>query len=155
MAYTYTQIHLQVIFAVKFRHAMINSEWEKRLFEYIIAIMQNHKHKVLAINGMPDHIHILIGFRPDQSLSELVQKTKSSTSKWINEEKLTKEKFAWQEGFGAFSYTKSHLKAVINYIENQKIHHSSINFKEEYLKILKDLEIDFDEKYLFKEPQDY
>lgn len=153
MANTYTQIHIQLVFAVKFKKALIGSDWESRLFEYIIAIVQNHKHKVLAINGTADHIHLLIGLRPDQSLSELVQKVKASSSKWINEKNFTLEHFAWQEGFGAFSYTKSHLSNVIAYILNQKTHHSKVSFSEEYRKILDDLDVQFDEKYLFKEPK--
>ena len=113
--------------------------------------------KIIIATGssprMPDHIHILLGLRPEQSISELVQKVKASSSKWINEQSLTKVKFFWQEGFGAFSYTKSDLPKVIKYIENQKKHHKKTTFLEEYNKVLKDLEVDFDPKYLFHEPQ--
>ena len=153
MANTFTQIHLQVIIAVKFRMGLISSDWESRLFDYLIAIIHNHGHKVLAINGMPDHIHILFGFRPNQSLSELIQLLKASSSKWINEEKLTKYKFAWQEGYGAFSYTKSDVPKVVKYIIQQKEHHRKSSFLEEYRKILDNLEIEYNPVYIFKEPE--
>ncbi|WP_373400441.1 IS200/IS605 family transposase [Algoriphagus halophilus] len=152
MANTYTQIPLHVIFATKFRSGQIAAFWEHRLFEYIIAIIQKHNHKVLAINGMPDHIHILLGLRPNQSLSELIQKVKASSSKWINENNFCKAKFAWHEGYSAFSYTKSHLPRVINYIVNQKTHHQKIDFLNEYKNLLTELEVEFDLNYIFKEP---
>ena len=153
MANTYTQLHIHLIFVTQYRNASISYKFEKRLYEYLIAIIQNHNHKVLAINGMPDHIHILLGLRPNQSISELVQFVKSSSSKWINDEKLTNTKFAWQEGFGAFSYSKSDVEKVIKYIKNQKTHHSKTSFKDEYLKILQNTGVDFDPKYIFHEPQ--
>lgn len=153
MANTYTEIHIQVVFATQFRDASISPKWESRLYEYIIAIIQNNKHKILAINGMPDHIHILIGLRPDEGLSELIQKVKASSSKWINDEKLTAKKFSWQQGYSSFSYTKSHIPKVIQYIQNQKNHHSKASFIEEYHKILKGFKIEFDPKYIFKLPE--
>jgi putative transposase len=153
MANTFTQIHLHVIFATKNRNALIDNSWEKRLYEYLIAIIQNQGHKVLAINGMPDHLHLLIGFRPNQALSELIKKVKSSSSKWVNENRLSNYHFAWQEGFSAFSYSKSQLPKVIRYIENQKVHHQKTAFLEEYRKILTLLEIEFDRKYIFQEPK--
>ena len=151
MANTFTQIHIQLVFATQFRKSQISPSWELRLYEYIIGIFNFYGHRVLSINGMPDHIHILFGFRPDQSLSDLVQKVKASSSKWINEERLSSSKFAWQAGYGAFSYTKSDLPKVIRYIQNQKEHHQRKTFHEEYLKILSDLEIEFDPKYTFKD----
>ncbi|WP_339880713.1 IS200/IS605 family transposase [uncultured Algoriphagus sp.] len=153
MANTYSQIHIHFVFATQFRNALISEIWEKRLYEYMIAIIHNYGHKVLAINGMPDHVHILTGHRPEQGVSELVQIVKSSTSKWINEEKLTSSKFAWQAGFGAFSYAKSDLPKVINYINNQKDHHKKSSFKQEYLKILNGFEVDYNPEYIFKEPE--
>ncbi|SHO63848.1 IS200/IS605 family transposase [Algoriphagus zhangzhouensis] len=153
MANTYTQIHLHVIFATKFRKAAISPQWEKRLYEYLIAIFHNHGHRVLAINGMPDHIHILFGMRPIQSLSDLIKNVKSSSSKWINENRLSSFHFEWQEGFSAFSYSKSQLPKVIQYIENQKNHHLKTPFTEEYTKILNDLGVEYDPKYIFKKPQ--
>ena len=153
MANTFTQIHIQLIFATKFRQALISEKWENRLYEYITGIIQNHKHKVLAINGMPDHIHILIGFRSNQALSDLVREIKKSSTHWINEVGLTQFKFAWQEGYGAFSYSKSHVSQVINYIHHQKTHHEKIRFIDEYVKILETLEIEFDSTYIFSDPK--
>ncbi|OYX22666.1 MAG: transposase, partial [Algoriphagus sp. 32-45-6] len=106
---------------------------------------------VLAINGMPDHVHILIGMRPTQSLSDLMQDIKGDSSKWINQKRLTSGKFSWQEGYGAFSYSKSHVARVIQYIQNQEVHHRKINFTEEYKAFLKKFDIDFDPRYLLQE----
>ncbi|MEO5776903.1 MAG: IS200/IS605 family transposase [Flavobacterium sp.] len=152
MANTYTQIHIQFVFAVKHRNGLIYSSFKDELYQYISGIIQNHDHKVLAINGMPDHIHILIGMRPTQSISDLLQDIKGSSSKWINEKKFLKVKFEWQEGYGAFSYSKSNVNAVINYIKNQEEHHKVKTFQEEYLKLLDVFKIEFDERYIFKNP---
>jgi putative transposase len=108
--------------------------------------------RLLAINGMSDHIHILIGMRPTQSISELMQVIKANSSKWINEKKFLKVKFEWQEGYGAFSYSKSHVQNVINYIQNQEERHKTKSFQEEYLEFLEAFEVDYDERYIFKEP---
>ena len=150
MANTYTQIHIQYVFAVKFRDAVITQDWEDNLHKYMTGIIQKYNHKVLAINGMPDHVHILVGMRPTQAPSDLMEQVKSSSSKWINEEKFLKTKFAWQDGFSAFSYTKSHVPIVIKYILNQKEHHKKVSFLDEYRSMLADLKIEFDEKYIFK-----
>jgi putative transposase len=106
---------------------------------------------MISINGMPDHVHMLIGIRPTQSISALLQDVKGSSSKWINEKKLSKRKFEWQEGYGAFSYGRSQLKDVITYIENQEQHHSKRSFKEEYIDFLEKFEVDYNEKYIFAE----
>lgn len=148
---TYTQIHIQLVFAVKFRQALIQNEWKDDLFKYITGIIQNRKHKLLSINGMPDHIHILIGLRPNQSVSDLVQEVKSISSKWINENKLIPFRFEWQDSFGAFSYGKSQINDVIRYIENQEKHHHKKSFREEYVDFLEKFEIKYNEKYVFKE----
>jgi putative transposase len=153
MANTYTQMHVQMVFAVKNRNAMIDTEWENELCKYMTGIIQNYSHKVLAINGMSYHVHIFIGMRPTQSLSDLMENIKGSSSKWINESKFTKHKFAWQDGFGAFSYSKNHVQRVIDYVLNQKEHHKQVTFREEYIKLLQWAEIEFDEKYIFKEPE--
>ena len=153
MSNTYTQIHLQLIFAVKHRASLINSVWKDELYRYITGIIQTQKHKLIIINGVSDHIHILIGFKPHQSLSDLMQDIKGSSSKWINEKKFTSGKFAWQEGYGAFSYSHSHLNKVINYITNQEQHHRKVTFIEEYKSFLKAYEIEFDERYILKEPE--
>jgi REP element-mobilizing transposase RayT len=106
---------------------------------------------MLSINGMPDHIHVFFGMRPTQSLSDLMQDIKGSSSKWVNTNKFTRGKFEWQEGYGAFSYSKSQVSNVINYIENQEIHHQRITFLDEYKEFLDKFEIDYDERYLFKD----
>jgi putative transposase len=151
MANTYTQLHIQLIFAVKYRAALIQKEWKERLHKYITGILQSNNHKLLQINSMSDHIHILIGLRPNQSLSALVQNIKTESTKWIKQQKLSSS-FAWQEGYGAFSYSKSHLDAVIRYIQNQEAHHRKESFLDEYRNFLKAFEIDFEEQYIFKEP---
>ncbi len=150
MSNTYTQIHIQAVFAVKNRISLINHSWEESLYMYITGIIQNHGHKLIAINGMPDHIHIFFGLRPLQSLSDLIRNVKGDSSYWINQQKFVSGKFSWQEGFGAFSYSKSHISNVANYIKNQKIHHQRKDFISEYIKILEDYEVKFDERYIFK-----
>ena len=151
MANTYSQIHLHFVFAVKFRLGLIQPEWKDELYKYITGIVQNNQHKLIIINGMPDHIHIFVGMRPSQSVSELLQDIKANSSKWINDKKFLKTKFEWQEGYGAFSYSKTHVEAVVKYIANQEKHHEKLSFKEEYLDMLNKFEIDYDEKYIFKD----
>ncbi len=151
MADTYTQLHIQFVFAVKYRKAQINPEWKHRLYSYMTGIFQNHDHKMLQINGMPDHIHILIGLRPHQSISSLMQEVKSESTKWINREQLCSQPFAWQDGYGAFSYGKSQVHNVIRYIQNQEVHHKKESFLDEYRKFLDAFEIDWEEKYIFTE----
>ena len=151
MANTYTKIHIQFIFAVKYREGIIQSSWKNELYKYITGIVQTNKHKMIAINGMPDHLHFLAGIRPVQSISDLLQDIKGSSSKWINDQKLVKGKFEWQGGYGAFSYGASQLKNVINYINNQEIHHKKISFRDEYLSFLKKFEVEYDEKYIFQD----
>jgi putative transposase len=153
MPNTYTQIHIQVIFAVKHRTGLIQKEWKDELYKYIAGIIQKHNHKLLAINGMPDHVHVFFGMRPTQSLSELMQDIKGSSSKWINERRFINERFEWQEGYGAFSYSKSQVSTVIAYLENQEEHHRKLSFIEEYKNFLEKFEIDYDEQYIFKEAQ--
>ena len=147
MANTYTQIHIQFVFAVRFREAVIHSSWKDELYRYMTGIVQNNKHKLIAING----IHILIGMRPTQSISDLMQDIKGSSSKWINQKGFIKGKFEWQEGYGAFSYGKSQVKDVIAYIENQEQHHSKKTFRDEYLDFLKKFDVEYDEQFIFKE----
>jgi REP element-mobilizing transposase RayT len=153
MSNTYTQIHIHCVFAVKFRQSLIGKEWKNRLEQYITGIVQNHGHKMIAINTMPDHLHLLFGMRPAQSLSDLLRIVKGDSSEWINKEKLTPFLFRWQEGYGAFSYSKSQLGAVINYIEEQEIHHQKKNFLEEYKEMLDDFSVAYNEQYLFTSPE--
>lgn len=151
MANTYTQIHIQCVFAVKYRDAVIHHTWKDRLHRYIIAIVNNNRHKLLAINSMPDHIHIFLGMRPDQSLSDLMRLIKGDSSEWINKEKLVKGVFRWQEGYGAFSYAKSECKRVVNYILTQEDHHHKKTFLEEYKEMLNEFEVEYNPMYSFKE----
>jgi REP element-mobilizing transposase RayT len=149
MANTYTQIHIQAVFTVLNRECIITDLWRNELYKYITGIVQNNKHKLLAINGMPDHIHILFGLRPSPSLSDLMQDIKGGSSRWINEKRFVRGKFSWQEGYGAFSYSKSELPVVINYIECQQQHHHKINFIDEYLGLLNEFEIDYSDEFIF------
>ena len=151
MPNTYTQVHIHFVFAVKYRDGVIQSEWKDELNKYITGIVRENGHKMIAINSMKDHVHILIGMRPTQSISSLLQDIKGSSSKWINLKKFVRGVFQWQEGYGAFSYSKSQLTNVIQYIENQEVHHKVKSFKEEYLEFLRKFEIEYDEKYIFKE----
>ena len=150
MANTYTQIHIQAVFAVQNRQSLIQNAWKNKLYKYITGIIQNYGHKVLQINGMPDHIHILIGMRPNQSISDLLQQIKNSSTDWINENNFLKQCFSWQSGYGAFSYAKSQVPTVIKYIQNQEEHHKKKNFQEEYLDFLNEYEIEYDERYIFR-----
>lgn len=150
MADTYTQIYIQVVFAVQNRNALIDKLWEERLFQYTTGIVQNKGQKMLAINGMPNHIHFLIGMKPTCCLSDLVREVKKSTNEFIKENKFCPYQFKWQSGFGAFSYSHSQLDNVIGYIMNQKEHHKHKTFQEEYLKLLAEFNIEFMNEYLFE-----
>jgi len=147
---TFSQIYIQVVFAVKGRDSLISDSWEEELFKYITGIVTNKGQKLLSINGMPDHIHLLIGMKPNCCLSDLVREIKKSTNEWINTKTFTKTKFHWQEGFGAFSYSHSSLNNVIAYIQNQKEHHRKKSFREEYIEFLSHFQIDHKEEYLFE-----
>ncbi|MBI2968489.1 MAG: IS200/IS605 family transposase [Bacteroidetes bacterium] len=150
MANTYTQIHIQSIFAVQNRLCLIQNHWRDELYKYITGIVQGHNHKMLAINGISSHIHLFFGFRPTQSLSGLMQDVKEYSSKWINQRKLIRGRFSWQEGYGAFSYNKSEVPTIINYVRNQQEHHKKVSFIEEYKEILQEFGIEYDERYIFK-----
>ncbi|QLC66904.1 IS200/IS605 family transposase [Flavobacterium sp. LPB0248] len=149
MANTYSQLYIQIVFAVKGRQNLISKKWKDEIYKYITGIIVNQKQKLIAINGMPDHIHILVGIKPNISISDLVRDIKASSSKFINEQKWINGKFEWQTGFGAFSYGHSQLTNVIKYIENQEEHHKTKTFKEEYIAFLKLFNIDFKNEYLF------
>lgn len=150
MANTYSQVYIQVVFAVKGRQNLIRAEIREDLQKYITGIITNRDQKLLSIFCMPDHTHLLIGLKPSISISDLVRDIKAGSSKFINDKKLIKGKFSWQEGFGVFSYSRSHIDTVIKYIQNQEKHHNKKSFKEEYLEFLKKFEIEYDEKYLFE-----
>ena len=149
MANTYTQIYIQVVCVVKNRHCLIKNSWKAELYKYITGIVKNNGHKIMQINGVADHIHILIGLKPSQSLSELMKYVKQDSSKWINQNNFLNVKFSWQSGYGAFSYATSQVPNVISYIQNQEEHHKKKSFSEEYLDFLNDYKISFDKQYLF------
>ncbi len=151
MPNTYTQIHIHCVFVVKYREGIIQDSWKNELYKYITGIVQNNQHKMIVINGMPDHVHVLIGMRPTQSIADLMQDVKANSSKWINEQKLTPGRFEWQAGYGAFSYSKSQLKNVIAYIKNQEQHHATKTFREEYIALLEAFEVAYNEQYIFKD----
>lgn len=151
MGNTYTQIHIQTVFAVKYREALILPEWRERLYQYTASIINDQGHKTLAIGGVENHIHLFFGFRPTQSLSSLMLRVKRETSEWINKEIYPDHRFQWQNGYGAFSYSKSHVHNVIRYILNQETHHAKRSFREEYLDILRKNEVKFDERYIFED----
>ncbi len=150
MADTYTQIYIQIIFAVQNRNALIDPTWEVELFKYITGIVTNKGQKMLQINGTRNHIHFFIGMKPTCQLSDLVREVKKSSDKFIQENKFTRFKFIWQEGFGAFSYSHSQLTDVIQYIEKQKERHKKRTFRDEYMAYLKAFEIEFKNEYLFE-----
>ena len=152
MANTYTQIHIQSVFAVKYRAAMLDKAWRARLFQYMIGIMNHVGHKVLALNGVEDHVHILFGLRPNKSISETMQTLKGESSEWINATGLCKGRFGWQGGYGAFSYMKRDIPMIANYIHNQEEHHRKVPFMDEYRGLLKDFDVEFDERYILLPP---
>jgi len=149
MANTYTRIYLQLVFSPIGRENVIPLKHKEELQKYTTGIIQNRKHKLLAINFMPDHVHIFIGYQPCQPLPDLLRDIKANTSKFINENKWLTGKFQWQDGYGAFSYAHSQIDDVINYINSQEEHHQKRSFKEEYLNLLQKFNIDYDPKYLF------
>ena len=150
MANTYTQIYLHVVFAVEGRQSLITLEHNDELQKYITGIVTAQRHKLIAINNMPDHLHLLVGLRPDAALSDLVRDVKAGSSKFINEKRWVMGRFSWQEGFGAFSYARSQLGAVIRYIQNQQKHHAKKSFRDEYLELLEKFGVEYDQKYIFK-----
>lgn len=150
MSGTFSQLYIQVVFAVKGRENLIADKWAKELHKYIAGIIKGKGQKPIIVNGMPDHIHAFIGLRPVMTISDLVRDIKNNSSKFINEQKLVRGKFAWQEGYGAFSYSHSHIDKVYNYILNQEERHQKQSFKEEYVDFLKHFNITYDEKYLFE-----
>ncbi len=149
MADTYTQIYIQVVFAMQGWQNLIKPNYKEELYQYITGIIRNKGQKLIAINGMPDHLHVLIGMKPNIALSDMVRDVKASSSKFINERRWVKGRFHWQEGFGAFSYSHSQLGNVIRYLRNQEEHHGKSSFKGEYLGLLRKFDIAFEDKYVF------
>jgi putative transposase len=147
---TFSQLYIQVVFAVKGRENLINNIWKDELHKYMAGIIKGKEQKPIIVNGMPDHIHAFIGLRPSMSISDLVRDIKNNSTNFINDKKLVRGKFSWQEGYGVFSYSHSQIEKVYNYILNQEEHHKKKTFREEYIGFLKKFEINYDEKYLFE-----
>ena len=150
MANTFSQIYIQTVFAVSGRESLIKATFKEELYKYIAGIVRNQKQKLIAVNGMPDHVHILIGLKPAMALADLVEHIKTHSSKFINKNRLVHGRFSWQEGYGAFSYGHSQLDTIIRYIQNQETHHSRRSFKDEYFALLRKFDIGFEDKYAFK-----
>jgi putative transposase len=149
MADTYTQIYYHVVFAVRNRKYMITKDIKDDLYKYMSGIINNQKQKLIIVNGMPDHVHILLQCKPDMNLSNTVKEIKEHSTKYLNNEKMLGGKFYWQAGFGAFSVSKRDVDMIINYIKNQEEHHTKNSFKNEYIRFLKENEIEFKDEYLF------
>ncbi len=149
MPNTYSQIYIQMVFAVKGRQSLIPADRREELHKYMTGIVQNREQKMLSVFSMPDHTHILVGLKPSIAISDLVRDIKAGSSKFITDNNWVRGKFSWQQGFGAFSYSRSQIDTVIKYILNQEEHHMKKTFKEEYIDFLKKFEIEYDEKYLF------
>jgi REP-associated tyrosine transposase len=149
MANTFSQIYIQTVFAVSNRLSLITPAFKQDLYKYITGIVTKQGQKMISVNGMPDHIHILIGLRPSMALADLVREVKADSSNFVNKNRWVRGKFSWQEGYGAFSYGHSQLNTVIRYIQNQEKHHKRRSFKAEYLTLLRKFEIEFEHKYVF------
>jgi REP element-mobilizing transposase RayT len=148
MAWTFSQIYMHVVFGVKGRENLISIKWKDDLYKYIAGIIKGKGHKSIIINGMPDHIHALIGMKPSVAIADLVRDIKNNSTNFINDKRLVTGKFSWQEGYGVFSYSHSNIKNVYDYILNQEKHHMKRTFKEEYLDFLNKFEIEYNAKYL-------
>ena len=151
MANTYTKMYIQTIFAVKYRKAQIQKNWKNQFFGVIGNLINDMKCKTILVNGVEDHVHCLLGLKPDVSVSDLMKSVKARSSKYINDHRLTETQFRWQEGFGAFTYSQSNLDAVYKYIQNQEEHHKKMTFRDEYIGLLEKFNIDYDERYIFDE----
>lgn len=150
MAGTFSQIYIQVVFAVNGRTNLLQKSWRDEVFKYMSGIIKGKNQKPIIVNGVANHVHLFVGLKPSMSLSDLVRDVKNNSSNFINEQKLVRGKFSWQEGFGSFSYSHSQIDQVCQYILNQEEHHHKRTFKEEYLDFLKKFEVEYDEKYLFE-----
>jgi REP element-mobilizing transposase RayT len=150
MANTYSQCYFHLIFAVKNRDALIKKQWKVELEKYITGIVQNYKHKMLTIKCMPDHVHIFIGYNLNQLIPDLVEEIKTSSNEWIKYGKLSRFRFEWQHGYGAFTHSHSQIDTVVRYVLNQESHHKIKTFKEEYLQILKKNDVKYCNNYVFE-----
>lgn len=150
MAGTFSQVYIQVVFAVKGRENLLQKPWREEVFKYMSGIIKGKNQKPIIVNGVSDHVHLFIGLKPSMAISDLVRDVKNNSSNFINEQKLIRGKFSWQEGYGSFSYAHSQIDQVYQYILSQEAHHQKKTFKEEYLEFLKKFEIEYDAKYLFE-----
>jgi REP element-mobilizing transposase RayT len=150
MAGTFSQIYIQIVFAVQGRQNLLQKEWRDEVFKYMSGIVKNKGQKPIIINGVSDHVHVFVGLKPAMALSDLVRDVKNNSSNFINDHTWIKGKFSWQEGYGAFSYSHSQIETVYNYILNQEKHHAQHTFQDEYMDFLKKFEIEHDVKYLFE-----
>ena len=151
MANTFTQLYIQFVFAVKDRTSLIRSDWKNELYKYITGVVQNNNHKLIAINGMPNHLHVFIGYKPHQLIPDLLHDIKGCSSAWINEKGFVKGKFRWQAGYGAFSYSHSQIDNVVKYIMNQEKNHKKRIFREEYIELLERFNIKYNERYILED----
>ena len=153
MANTYHQIYLQIVFAVKYRNAVISKSWKSQLFGVIGNLINEANCKTIIVNGVEDHVHCFVGLKPVVSVSELMKVVKAKSSRYINEHNLTRQRFEWQEGYGVFSYRHSDINTIFKYIQNQEAHHRAISFRNEYLELLKEFYVTYDEQYIFQDLQ--
>jgi putative transposase len=151
MANTYTQIYIQIVIVVKGRQSLIPNTMKTNLCKYITGIIRNKGHKLISINGVANHMHFLIGLNPAEALSDLIKEVKRCSTNYINEQRWVRGRFSWQSGYAGFSYSRSHLDRVINYIDNQEKHHRKKTFREEYLEMFKKFEVIYNEKFLFED----
>jgi REP element-mobilizing transposase RayT len=149
MANTYRKIHLQVVFAVKNREALLHKSWRPELFKYIAGIINQRKHYSLAVNGIEDHIHLFFDYNGRELIEDLVREIKKASSRYIKEKQLSPFKFEWQSGYGVFSHGYREKSTIIDYVKNQESHHQTKSFREEYLAFLNSYEIEFKEEYVF------
>jgi REP element-mobilizing transposase RayT len=150
MAGTFTQLYIHIVFAVKGRQNLIHNSWKEELYKYMAGIIKTENQKPIIINGMPDHVHVFAGMNASKSISDLVRDIISNSSRFINEKQFVKGKFSWQEGYGAFSYSRSHINRLYQYIKNQEQHHKKKTFKEEFIELLEKFEIPYQQEYLFQ-----
>jgi putative transposase len=151
MGNTFTQIYLQFVFAVQDRYSLIGNAWKNDLYQYITGIIRNNKHKLIAINGTANHLHVFIGYKPHQLIPDLLRDIKGGSSKWINEKGFVQSKFSWQAGYGAFSYSHSQIDHVVTYIVNQEEHHKKKSFREEYIQLLDRFNIEYKKQFILKD----
>lgn len=151
MPNSYTQLYIQAVFAVKYREAIIHKEWKEQLMAVIGNLINETGCKTFIVNGVEDHVHCFFGLKPSIALSEVMQQAKAKSSKWVNESGLLRSRFEWQVGYGAFSYSRSHIDRVYRYIQNQEAHHRKETFREEYIQLLEKFGVQYDPQYLFEE----